>query len=202
MRIRHLILRRCIVACALCGATIAAIAATPSFDCKRKLNDAERIICGDDTLATLDRKLGEVFQTAANSLPRDKTVAYFVAEQRDWVNDRDGCPTTRNPPSCLSSVYRTRIAELQGRFHMVPSRGPFRFACEGNPPQEIVVTWYATDPPSGILESTRGQTTMFEAASGSGTRYIGDDVAFAEHQGTATLAWGTTAQELACTLKQ
>ncbi|MEP7062053.1 MAG: MliC family protein [Betaproteobacteria bacterium] len=202
MRIRHQILRRCIFACALCATTTAAIAATPSFDCKRKLNDAERIICGDDTLATLDRKLGEVFQTAANSLPRDKTVAYFVAEQRDWVNDRDGCPTTRNPASCLSSVYRTRIAELQGRFHMVTSRGPFRFACEGNPPQEIVVTWYATDPPSGILESTRGQTTMFETASGSGTRYVGDDVAFAEHQGTATLAWGTTAQELACTLKK
>ena len=202
MRIRQLILFRGVAALALCTAAAAAFAANPSFDCKRKLNDAERMICGDDALATLDRKLGEVFSTAANSLPRDKTVAYFVAEQRDWVRDRDGCPTTRNPASCLSSVYRTRIAELQGKFHMVPSRGPFRFACESDPPQEIVVTWYATDPPSGILESARGQTTMFETPSGSGTRYVGDDLAFAEHQGTATLAWGTTAQEFACTLKK
>jgi len=180
----------------------AAAAATPSFDCTRKLNDAEKIICGDDALAALDRKLGEVFKRAAQSLPRDKTIAYFVAEQRDWVRNRDDCPTTRNPAACLSSVYRTRIAELQDRFRMVPSRGPFRFACDGNPPQELVVTWFETDPPSGILESARGQTTMFETMSGSGARYIGDDVAFWEHQGTASVTFGTTAQELTCALKQ
>lgn len=202
MRIRRSFAAAFVVALTLGFAAAGAAATTPSFDCKHRLNDAQKLICGDDTLAALDRKLGEVFSQAAQSLPRDKTVAYFVAEQRDWVQSRDGCPTTRNPVSCLSSVYRTRIAELQGKYHMVPSRGPFRFACDGSPPQEFVVTWYETDPPSGILASARGQTTMFERPSGSGTRYVGDDVAFAEHQGTATVVFGTTAQELTCTLEK
>jgi uncharacterized protein len=176
-----------------------AVAETPSFDCRRKLNDAEKIVCNDDALAALDRKLAGILARAMQSLPRDKTVAYFVAEQQDWARDRDGCPTTRNPVSCLSSVYRTRIAELQGRFQLVPSRGPFRFTCDSNPPREIVVTWYETDPPSGVLETARGQTTMFATPMGSGIRYIGDDVAYSEHQGAVTVTWGTEAQELKCT---
>lgn len=180
----------------------AAAAATPSFDCQRKLNDAEKIICDNDDLATLDRKLGAIFVSAARSMPQDKTVAYFVAEQRDWVRDRNDCPNTHDPVACLSSVYRTRIAELQARFNLVPSRGPFRFACGGDPPQEVVVTWFDTDPPSGLLGSTRGQTMMFAVAAGSGTRYIGDDVEFAEHQGTATVTWGMLAREMSCKLEK
>ncbi|HEY5366689.1 MAG TPA: MliC family protein [Casimicrobiaceae bacterium] len=184
------------------AAGCAAAAGAPSFDCSHKLNAAQKLVCGDDTLAALDHKLGDVFSRAAKAVPRDKYVAYFVAEQRDWMRNRDGCPQTPNPAACLSSVYRTRIAQLQDQFNMVPSRGPFRWRCDGSPAQEFVVTWYATDPPSGVLESAHGQTTMFAMASASGTRYIGDDVAFAEHDGTASVAFGTAAQELACTLEK
>ena len=175
-------------------------AETPSFDCNTRLSDAKTIICSDTTLAALDRKLGEIVTRAMHAMPQDKVIAYFVAEQQEWVRDRDGCPTARDPKGCLSSVYRTRIAELQDRFHMVPSRGPFRFACDGKPPQEIVVTWYATDPPSGILESARGQTTMFATVFDNGTRYISDDVTFTESQGTAAVAWGAGTPTFACTL--
>src|SRR5665213_3256868 len=66
--------------------------------------------------------------------------------------------------------------------------------------QEIVVTWYATDPPSGILESARGQTTMFATVFDNGTRYISDDVTFTESQGTAAVAWGAGTPTFACTL--
>jgi uncharacterized protein len=183
------------------AASVAGWAATPSFDCAGRVNAAQQLICGDDALAALDRKLGDVFGRAAKSLPNDKSIAYFVAEQRDWVRSRDGCPTTPNPQACLSSVYRTRIAELQGRFRMVPARGPFRFACDGTPPRDVVVTWFDTDPPSGTLETRDGMTPIFETTSGSGTRYVGDDIAFSEHQGTATLTYGVTAQELNCRQK-
>lgn len=196
----HAILVRVAIAAAS-AASVAAGAATPSFDCAGRINAAQKLICGDDALAALDRKLGDVFGRAAKSLPNDKTIAYFVAEQRDWQRSRDGCPATANPQACLSSVYRTRIAELQGRYRMVPTRGPFRFACDGTPPQDVVVTWFATDPPSGMLETRGGTTPIFETPSGSGTRYIGDDVAFSEHQGTATLTYGLTAQELTCRQK-
>lgn len=184
------------------GAGARAYAASPTFDCAGKINAAEKIICGDEALSALDRKLGEVFHRASQSMPRDKASAYFVAVQRDWVRDRDDCPTTRNPASCLSSVYRTRIAELQDQYNMVPSRGPFRFACDGTPPRDVVVTWFETDPPSGILESDRGSTTIFATQSGSGARYVGDNVAFWEHQGGATMTWGIEAQELSCALKK
>ena len=190
-----------IIAALWMAVAAAASATTPSFDCHGKVNSAQKIICGDDTLAALDRKLGKIFIDAAQSLPSGKEIAYFVAEQQDWVRSRDGCPTTPNPASCLSSVYRTRIAELQGRFRLVPTRGPFRFACNGSPPQEIVVTWYQTDPPSGLLETARGQTTMFEITSASGTHYVGDDVALVEHQGTVTVTFGMANQELTCRQK-
>lgn len=185
----------------LLAAALPAAAATPSFDCSRKINAAEKIVCGDDALAALDRKLGEVFARAARSLPNDKTIAYVVAEEQQWTQSRDGCPSTPDPKACLSSVYRTRIAELQGRYRMVPTRGPFRFTCDSTPPQDIVVTWYDTDPPSGLLEMRSGTTPVFQTSSASGARYVGDDVQYWEHQGTATLTFGTQAQELNCTPK-
>jgi len=190
------------VLAALLAAALPALGATPSFDCSRKINAAEKLICGDDALAELDRKLGEVFARAARSLPTDKTIAYFVAEEQQWTKSRDGCPETPDPRACLSSVYRTRIAELQGRYRMVPTRGPFRFTCDSKPPQDVVVTWYETDPPSGLLETRAGTTPVFQAASASGARYIGDDVQFWEHQGTATLTFGTQAMELNCAPKK
>jgi uncharacterized protein len=187
---------------ALAAASQPVLAVTPSFDCARKVNAAQKLVCDDDTLAALDRKLGEVFARAARSLPNDKTIAYLVAEEQQWTESRDGCPATPDPRACLSSVYRTRIAELQGRYRMVPTRGPFRFACDGTPSQDIVVTWYETDPPSGLLETRAGTTPLFQTASASGARYIGDDVQFWEHQGTATLTFGTKAIELNCTPKR
>ncbi len=191
-----------VAALASVAAFSAAAAGAPSFDCAGKLSAAEKMVCADDTLAALDRKLGEVFARAESAVPRDKYIAYFVAEQREWVASRDGCPQTHDPAACLSSVYRTRIAQLQGQFNMVPSHGPFRYACDGNPPQELVVIWYDTDPPSGVLGTARGQTMLFSVATASGTRYVGDDVAFSEHDGTASVTFGTGAQALACTLKK
>ncbi|MEO8975434.1 MAG: MliC family protein [Casimicrobiaceae bacterium] len=203
MRIRNFWQFHCAIGLLASLAAACALATSaPSFDCSRKINAAEKMVCADATLATLDHKLGEVFARAAKTVPRDKNVAYFVVEQRDWVRSRDGCPQTHDPAACLSSVYRTRIAQLQGQFGMVPSRGPFRFACDGSPPQELVVIWYDTDPPSGTLETARGQRTLFAMPSASGTRYVGDDVAFSEHEGTANVVFGTNAQELTCTLKK
>jgi uncharacterized protein len=204
MRHRPLVLRHAVVTFALAAVAAAstpALAATPSFDCTRKVNAAQKLVCDDDTLAGLDRKLGEVFARAAGSLPNDKTIAYLVGEQQQWTQSRDGCPATPNPKACLSSVYRTRIAELQGRYRMVPTRGPFRFTCDSTPPQDIVVTWYETDPPSGLLEMRTGTTPLFQTSSASGARYVGDDVQFWEYQGAATLTFGTRATELNCTPK-
>jgi uncharacterized protein len=202
MRHRPLVHCRAVLAGALLLAALPATAATPSFDCSRKINAAQELICADDTLAGLDRKLGDVFARAARSLPNDKTIAYLVAEEQQWTNSRDGCPATPDPHACLSSVYRTRIAELEGRYRMVPVRGPFRFTCDSTPPQDIVVTWYETDPPSGLLETKAGTTPLFQTASASGARYVGDDVQYWEHQGTATLTFALQSQELNCTPKR
>ena len=97
---------------------------------------------------------------------------------------------------------REQVTELQDQYGMVPSRGPFRFACDGTPPRDVVVTWFETDPPSGILESDRGSTTIFATQSGSGARYVGDNVAFWEHQGGATVTWGADAREISCAPKK
>ena len=44
------------------------------------------------------------------------------------------------------------IAELQARYRLVPANGPFRFMCEDNPTNEVVVTFFKTDPPTIIAE--------------------------------------------------
>ncbi len=172
----------------------------PSFDCSKRLNSAQRMICADAVLSGLDAKLGQIFSDIWRRMPQDKSAAYFAAEQRDWTQSRDGCPQTGNPTSCLSSVYRTRIAELQGRFGLVPSRGPFRFTCEGSPPSTVVVTWFETDPPSGQVETADGATTVFSVMSASGARYIGNDMQVWEHQGELTVSYATRNLELSCRL--
>ena len=105
---------------------------TPSFDCSKRVNAAQRIVCADTALSALDAKLGQVFTDVWRRQPQDKNLAYFAAEQRDWTASRDGCPQTSNPTGLpverLSHAHRRTARALPPR----PVRGPFRFACEGS----------------------------------------------------------------------
>jgi uncharacterized protein len=171
----------------------------PSFDCaKVAAGSIEAMVCSDEELSALDRKLASVYavapRTAANEHP-----PVLKAEQRGWIKGRDDCWKSDDKRSCVRDEYRLRIAELQARYRLVNSRGPFRFVCDGNPANEVVTTFFETDPGTLIAERGDSVSLMYQQPSASGTRYQGRNETFWEHQGVATLTWGYGAPEMRCT---
>jgi len=95
---------------------------SPSFDCRKAATATERLICADDDLAALDRRLGDAFRAVRQSAPDDRK-AGLLQEQQRWLREvRDGCvaasggkPTRAErsaAPACLSAAYRIRISAL------------------------------------------------------------------------------------------
>jgi uncharacterized protein len=121
------------------------------------------------------------------------------AEQRGWIKGRNDCWKSADKRACVQDEYVRRIAELQARYRLVPGRGPFSFACDGNPANEVVVTYFQTEPPTLIAERGDSTSLMFQQPSASGARYLGRNESFWEHQGVATIVWGYGAPKMRCT---
>jgi uncharacterized protein len=170
----------------------------PSFSCKGRLSAVQKLVCDDAALSALDRKLTGIVSQVTFKEPREVNDQSLAVVQRQWLRERESCATTPEVRKCVSSLYRTRIAELQGQYGLVPVRGPFRFACTGSDVQLIVMTYFETDPPSATLETATGTNLMFVAPSGSGARYVGDGVTYWEAQGEATLTFAGKSTETKC----
>jgi len=173
-------------------------AAGPAFDCSKPLaGSIEELICRDADLARLDRQLAEVF-IAATAKAGNEHPPLLKAEQRGWIKGRNDCWKSDDPRTCTEASYHQRISELQARYRLVPQIGPVFFACEGNPANEVVATFFRTDPPSLIAERGDQVSFMTRQPSASGTRYQGRNESFWEHQGEALVIWGYGAPELHC----
>jgi uncharacterized protein len=174
-------------------------ASGPSFDCaKVEAGSIEERVCRDEALAALDRRLAEVY-AAATAKATNEHPPLLQAEQRGWIKGRNECWKSDDVRACVEGEYRRRIAELQARYRLVPSRGPVSFGCDGG--AEVVVTFFETDPPTAIAELGDSVSTMFAEPAASGARYRGRNETFWEHQGEATVQWGYEAPELRCTRK-
>ena len=77
-------------------------------------------------------------------------------------------------------------------------RGPFTFRCVGDGAGEVVVNFFATDPPTLIAERGDSVSLMYAAPAASGARYVGRNESFWEHQGEAAVVWGYGAPTLTC----
>ena len=174
----------------------------PSFDCSRvEAGSIEELVCNDSTLAELDQKLAGVF-AAALAKANNEHPPVLRTEQRGWLKGRDECWKSADQQQCVEDAYRRRIAELQARYQLVAGKGPFVFTCDGNQADEIIATFYPTDPPTLIAERGDSTSLMYLARSGSGTRYLGRNEMFWEHQGEALIRWGYNAPEMHCTKAQ
>lgn len=171
------------------------LAAEPAFDCARAESSAEKLICSNDDLAVLDRKLAEVYGGAVNVVKSldagaEQELNTLKAYQRGWVKGRDDCWKGEDELSCLRATYERRIAELTARYQLIKGQAPVFYTCNGNPADEIVATFFPTDPPSARLE--RGDTTeiVVQGLSGSGARYEGDfGIVFWIKGDEATVEW-------------
>lgn len=182
----------------------------PAFDCAKASGTVEKLICADEGLAALDRKLDSVYK-AAMAKAKDGLPDTLRAEQRGWVKGRDECWKAEgaggpvflteswqatNVSECVQAQYRLRISELQVLWALIPGKKPLFYACENNPANEVVATFFDTDPPAARLE--RGDRTViaWQVPSASGARYEGQNVTFWSKGGDAQVSWLGT--ELKC----
>jgi len=181
-------------------ALTAARAATPSFDCTQPPKSSiDEMICGDDGLAELDVKMAEVYAQAQKKAKGK--VNQLKAEQSGWIKGRDDCGKADDKRQCAQDAYQRRIAELQATYRLVPANGPHTWFCNNDSKDEIVVTFFPTDPPTLIATKKGRSSLMYLQPSGSGSKYVGPSESFWEHQNRALVSWGWNASDVICQKK-
>lgn len=193
--------RHCVVFAIVCWACTSALAAN-GIDCRKaSANSMENLVCRDVELMALDRAMGAVYADAMKRAG-DERPAVLKAEQRGWIKGRNECWKSDDKRVCLVDAYRRRIVELQARYRLVPASPPVRYVCNGNPVDEVVATFFATEPPSLIAERGDQTSLMILASRDDGARYLGRNESFLEQPETATVVWGFGMPEMRCAKTQ
>jgi hypothetical protein len=143
---------------------------------------------GRGTVGTRPQALWRL-AAAANKAANERR-PLLKAEQRGWIEGRNECWKGDEKGACVRNEYERRIAELQARYRLVSAHGPVRFVCEGDPANEVVATFFRTDPPTLIAERGDSVSLMYLQRSGSGSKYQGRNESLWEHQGEALITWG------------
>jgi uncharacterized protein len=178
---------------------MAAAAAEPGFDCAKASHKVEQLICEDDALAGLDRKLSQLYRQAEKDFSAEEAARQRTA-QRAWIVKRNACEKETDVRGCVENAYRQRTIALQIMTGQVEAPTTVGLSCKGHESTPVFASFHQTDPPSAVLTYGQEQVTAFIAQSGSGSRYVADGVEYWEHQGEATVKW--KGQDLSCTIKQ
>jgi hypothetical protein len=72
------------------------------------------------------------------------------------------------------------------------------FTCNGNAADQVIATYFDTDPPTLIAERGDRVSLMVREPAGSGAKYQGRNESLWEHQGEALIRWGYDSAELRC----
>ena len=173
----------------------------PSFDCtKVEAGSIEEIICNNESLSAMDLTLAEVYKQAEKKALNEHPPV-LKAEQRGWIKGRNECWKSDNKEKCIEDSYMLRIAELQARYRLVTSKGPYFYACDGNPANEIIMTFFETDPPTLTAEHGDSTSLMYLQPSGSGSKYQGRNESVWIKGDEAIVTWGYETPEMKCEKK-
>ncbi len=179
----------------------------PSFDCSAAEGQVEELICANEGLAALDVRLQEVFGQAVEVIegfPRDmaaEELRRFRAEQRGWVSGRNECWKADDVRACTETAYLRRIAELQAGYRLVEPSATVFWTCAGNPADEFVTIFFATDPPAAVVERGDGSEVAVRSPTASGARYDGPFGAFFWVEGDEATAEWPQGEEHACVVR-
>ncbi|MGB2691860.1 MAG: MliC family protein [Thermodesulfobacteriota bacterium] len=191
-----------VIVIALISLTSYTHAQGPSFDCgKVEAGSIEETICKDPALSALDRKMAKVYKEAEKKAVNEKPPV-LKAEQRGWIKGRNDCWKSEDVKECIKLNYTLRIAELEARYALVDSKGPFFYACDGNPSNEVVMTFYETDPQTLVAEYGDSTSLMYIEPSGSGSKYQGRNESAWIKGNEARVKWGFDSQTMNCKQKQ
>ena len=80
-----------------------AVAQGPSFDCGNASGSIEEMICNDDELSALDRKLAGVY-AAASIKATNEHPPVLKAEQRGWLKGRNECWKSEDSRACTEKL--------------------------------------------------------------------------------------------------
>jgi uncharacterized protein len=191
-----------ILLCTTCWLlAVPARAEGPSFDCKKvETGSIEEMVCKDKELSALDRKLSDVYAAASKKAVNEHPPV-LKAEQRGWVKGRNDCWKSDDKRKCIADSYRLRIAELQARYRLILGKGPVTYACDGDPRNEVIITFFQTEPPTLIAERGDQVSLMYLQTSGSGSKYQGRNETLWEKGGEAIITWGYGSPEMRCKRK-
>ncbi len=179
-----------------------ASAAGLSFDCSKvEPGNIEALICHDEALSALDRKMSQVY-AAATEKAINQQPPVLKAEQRGWIKGRDDCWKSDDKRGCVEQAYRLRIAELQARYQLVAASGSATYVCDGQPAKEVTATYFETDPPTAIAEFGDQTSLLVQQPAASGAKYQGRNEMLWEHQGEALISWGYGSPEMRCRVKR
>lgn len=169
----------------------------PSYDCGGvEPGSAEALICGDEGLSALDRKIAEVYAAAVGKA--GEGLPHLRAEQRGWIKGRNECWKSEDETACIRDSYTDRIVELQARYRLVPGTEPVFYQCDGDPANEVVVTYFQTEPETLIAERGDSVSFMILQAEGEETLYRGRNENIRERQDEILVQWGFEADVMHC----
>jgi len=177
------------------GAGSATTSATPSFDCAKATLVAEKVVCADPPLASLDRAVADAYSKAMANW-NEATRGTQRTTQREWLATRNACvkPGAVNAVviDCLQGIYRRRLIEIQITGGLLTAPAAVEYRCENSDDRFAAAFYNQTDPPSVALTWGNRQVVALAARSASGARYAAADVEFWEHQGEAAVKWSGT----------
>ncbi len=182
----------------------------PAFDCAKADGEVEELICQDEGVAALDRKLAEVYKAALAKAVNEHPPV-LKTEQRGWIKGRNECWKAQGEDSpawltaswqatsvrdCVEGRYRIRTSELQALYQLAPARGPVFYACNGDERNEVVATYFETDPPTARLERGDRTATAWLVPAASGSKYEGRNLELWTKGDAAMVTW--LDEELKC----
>lgn len=169
---------RTLFAIGLFFATPALAQQGPSFDCDKAQGAAEKLICQDAELARLDRLVADRYGAAIDVVKGLDTGAVEAetqlrAAQRGWIKGRDDCWKADDLRTCVSESYLRREGELVALWMLEEPTGIAFWVCGGNPSNEVVTYFYATELPSIRFERGDSVDAGSLVRTASGAKYEG-----------------------------
>jgi len=170
------------------GFASSAVGQSPGLDCAKATSAVEELICKDNDLAPLDRKMALVYEAAVKDPDQ---ASKLKSAQRKWIGERNACSESANVRSCIQSAYEQRIAEIQIQTGSPTATRSIGYQCAGlDQSKHLLVAFYnQTDPPSAVVTYGSQQVIAVLQRSGSGAKYGAKDMEFWEHHGEALFTW-------------
>ncbi len=186
--------------CIAIAVSVAAVplAAQPAFDCSKASGEVEQLICADESLQVLDRKLARTWAKATETWPAEVTTEQR-AMQRGWIKGRNDCWKAEDVKDCVTFAYDSRLVELSISAGLVEAPGYYSLTCDDGFTGPFTAAFYNDlDPQALVLTRGNDQVIAMTAPTGSGTRYTAPGVEFRSKGDDAMIDWFGTS--MSCTL--